>query len=294
MSMVYSSIAFVGLIFGSFAGAQVWRLRGKQLIEDKRVGEPYDKNELQRLAPLATKSGEMDRSRCLQCHHTLAWYDLLPLVSWLSTGGRCRYCTRFIGWFEPLIELGMAALFFASTMIFLPQITSVMDGIQLGIWLVVCILLVILLAYDAKWFLLPDSINFSLMALAVGYAITTLYQQHFSTESFMSLAGALAILPGLYAALYYYSRGAWVGFGDVKLCIGLALFVGRWDLAFLALFLANCLGALTTLPLLATKKLTRKMQIPFGPFLIIGTIIAVLYGKFIIDWYMSVSLGIFV
>lgn len=103
-------LGVLGLIFGSSQGATVWRLRARQLREDKRDGEPYDKKEYARLIPLTKPSLTDDCSRCLDCGHELAWYDLVPLVSWLATGGKCRYCRKPIGAFEPLMETGTAAL----------------------------------------------------------------------------------------------------------------------------------------------------------------------------------------
>src|SRR6478609_4310093 len=89
-----------GLLFGSFAGASVWRLRAWQLVADKKAGdEDVDEAELKQLKPLTKATFRTDRSRCLHCGHELAWYDLLPLASWLSTGGKCRYCRKPIGYF---------------------------------------------------------------------------------------------------------------------------------------------------------------------------------------------------
>ena len=89
-------VAALGAVMGSFIGAQVWRVRARQLVEDKQAGEPVDTLELRRLKPLLMPLKD-DRSRCLSCGHELRWYDLLPVVSWLVTRGRCRYCRAPIG-----------------------------------------------------------------------------------------------------------------------------------------------------------------------------------------------------
>ena len=81
MSIIFG---LLGAIFGSFVGAQVWRLRARQLKEDQQAGEKVDKKEMKRLSHLLKKNVRSDRSRCLHCSHVLAWYDLIPLVSWLS------------------------------------------------------------------------------------------------------------------------------------------------------------------------------------------------------------------
>ena len=99
---------------GSYAGATVWRLRARQLVEDKADGEKVDSKEYKKLLPLTQSTLANDRSRCLHCGHTLAWYDLLPLASWISTKGKCRYCGKKIGNFEPLMEIGTAIVFVAA------------------------------------------------------------------------------------------------------------------------------------------------------------------------------------
>ena len=100
-------LAVLGALLGSFAVAQVWRLRARQLVIDERDGEPVDKAELRRLRGLL-RPVTGDRSECLHCHHQLAWYDLLPVVSWLSLSGKCRYCKAPIGTTELLAEVFLA------------------------------------------------------------------------------------------------------------------------------------------------------------------------------------------
>ncbi|MGI9339470.1 MAG: hypothetical protein ACR2PP_02415, partial [Psychrobacter sp.] len=97
----------------------------------------------------------------------------------------------------------------------------------------------------------------------------------------------------IYLLLYLYSKGAWIGFGDVKLGVGLGLLLGQWQLAFLALFLANLIGTLIVMPSLVTGKLDRHSQVPFGPLLIAGTIISVLCGQWIIDTFFKLSLTLY-
>lgn len=284
-------VGFLGLVLGSFAGAQVWRIRARQLKEDKDAKEDYDKKEYRRLKVLLGKKGVDDRSRCLSCGHELAWYDLLPLVSWLSTRGKCRYCKKPIGSYEPLMELGLAALFIVSYLLWPFSLQAATGVAVFVLWLVACVLMAILFVYDKKWMLLPDSINFSLMAVAAVFALVQLYIQDFSLAALLSLVGSIAIMSGIYYALYLYSRGAWIGFGDIKLGLGLGLLLGQWELAFLALFLANLIGTLLVLPALITKKLGRRSEISFGPLLIIGTVITVLVGHAIIDAFFRLTLA---
>src|SRR5690606_32843562 len=114
------------------------------------------------LAPLSEATVATDRSRCLHCGHTLAWYDLVPLVSWLVQRGKCRYCGVSIGFFEPLMEVGVALVFVLSYLLWPAPLSSVLDISLFILWLVSVVLLAVLFAYDAKWFLLPDIIMFPL------------------------------------------------------------------------------------------------------------------------------------
>jgi len=283
--LIYTLLIAVGLIMGSYSGALVWRLRARQLIEDKAAGEKVDKKEYEKLAPLRSKTGLQDRSRCLHCGHELAWYDLLPLVSWLSTGGKCRYCHTPIGIFEPLMELGMAA-FFVVSYIFWP--ITLHDPYQVAhflLWLVSGVLLMTLFVYDSKWYLLPNRIIFPFIAVAAAVAVLGLISKHDLAAALLSLCLGVAILSGLYFVLWIASKGAWVGFGDVKLGLGLAFLLGQWQLAFLALFAANLIGCLIVLPGLISGKVQRTSRIPFGPLLIAGAVGAMLWGPSIIQWY---------
>ena len=289
MSIIFG---LLGAIFGSFVGAQVWRLRACQLKEDQQAGEKVDKKEMKRLSHLLKKNVRSDRSRCLHCSHVLAWYDLIPLVSWLSLTGRCRYCKKFIGWTEIFLEVILAILFAVSFMFWPDGLTNIWQGVLLTLWLVGLVLLAALFVYDLKWLLLPDKINIPFIIVGAVFAAVKLSLAGDFGESLMSLSGSLAILSGIYALLYLFSRirygedGVWIGFGDVKLGLGLALFLGNWMMAFLALFAANLIGTLLVLPSMLRGKLKGNSRIPFGPLLIVGFLIAWFFGPTISSWLM--------
>jgi prepilin signal peptidase PulO-like enzyme (type II secretory pathway) len=285
-------LAMFGVILGSFAAASVWRLRARQLVEDKVAGEPVDKAEYKKLAPLTKSTVTADRSRCLHCAHPLAWYDLIPLVSWMSLRGKCRYCHVFIGWFEPLMELGVAAFFVGSFLLWPHELTSSLTILQFILWLASGVMLAILFGYDLKWFLLPDSIVFPLIGVGVAFAIIELTLAVDLTTSLVSLVGAVTILSGLYFALWHISKGQWIGFGDVKLGLALALLLVDWRLAFIALFAANLIGCLIVIPGMLTKKVTRSSRIPFGPLLIVGAVLAMLCGPLLLSTYSGALVSV--
>lgn len=285
--IIYSTLVFSGLVFGSFAGATVWRLRARQLKEDIADGEEVDKKEYAHLKGLAETKIHNDRSRCLHCHHVLAWYDLLPLVSWLQLRGKCRYCKKPIGSFEPLMEIG-TVLFFVGSYVFWPyELTTPVLMTQFALWLIAGVALVILFAYDAKWFLLPNKVVFPFIGVALISALLHVWDANNVSEALINVLGACIALGGIYFALYSVSGGAWVGFGDVKLGLGLGLLLADWKLAVLALFLANLIGCLIVLPALLNKKVTRQSHVPFGPMLIAGWLVAGLFGHIMVDWYLS-------
>ena len=285
--MIAGALLLLGVVLGSFAGAQVWRVRARQLRTDKQTGHPYDKHEWRQLRVLLQGTLRDDRSRCLQCGHVLAWYDLLPVVSWLSTGGRCRYCQQFIGWFELVMELVLGVGLALSYLVWPWALPA--SSLLFAVWVVVALVLMILAAYDAKWQLLPDPLNYGLMALGALFVLVRMMTLH--DVDLVSLTGAVAPLAGLYGGLYAISRGAWIGFGDVKLCVGLALLLGDWRLAFMTLFFSNMLGCIIVLPGLARGQLNTRSQVPFGPLLIIGCVISLLFGGSILRALVALPLG---
>jgi leader peptidase (prepilin peptidase)/N-methyltransferase len=283
--VIYIVLAITGLAMGSFAGATVWRFRAMQLKQEKKAKEKIDEQEYEQLLPLIKTSVVTDRSRCLHCGEVLKWYDLIPLISWLSTKGRCRYCKEFIGWLEPVIEVGTMLLFVASFMFWPESLAVWHEMVAFGLWLVACVMLVILFTYDLKWFILPNYVIFPLISVGFVMAFINLFGSHDLPGAVLSLGISVGILSGLYFLLWLASKGTWIGFGDVKLGLALALLLGQWPLAFLALFAANIIGCLIVLPAMLRGKITRKTRVPFGPLLIAGGVIAMLWGPNIINWY---------
>lgn len=276
------ALTLFGLCLGSFAGASVWRIRARQLKADKAAGEKVDAKEFKKLRPLTQQSLSKDRSVCLHCGYTLRWYDLIPLVSWLGLKGKCRNCHTPIGSFEPLIEFGTAAFFVASYLLWPAPLETAATIVPFVLWLIAGVGLAILFAYDAKWFLLPDSITFSVIGIAVVSLLFRLINNGEPIAFILNAFGAVAILGGLYLLIYLVSKGRWVGFGDVKLGLALGLLLGDWQLAFVALFLANLVGCLVVIPGMIAGKLKRTSAVPFGPLLIVGTILSQFFGAFLI------------
>lgn len=272
----------LGLCLGSFVNAFVWRLRQQSAVASHR--SPAKKKIHNSGLTTQDLSVLKGRSMCPHCKHTLGWHDLLPVVSWLSLGGRCRYCRRPISWQYPIIELLTATLFVVSYISF-PHETSGVVGIALfGLWLVLLVGFMALIVYDIRWFLLPDRIVFPLMGIAGVHALLVLSNASHILEASFQHGLSLLFSAGFFLVLYVVSRGAWIGYGDVKLAVVIGLVLGKPELALLMLFIASLLGSFVAIPMLITGKANKSTKLPFGPFLLIGTITVYIFGTAIISW----------
>jgi leader peptidase (prepilin peptidase) / N-methyltransferase len=268
-------LAFVllGLGFGSFVNALVWRLHKQENSKSNKDKGRY--------------SITRGRSECVHCGHKLAARDLLPIVSWLSLRGRCRYCKKSISWQYPLVEASTAALFVGSWVFWPQPLNSLWQYAEFGVWLACIVGFVALIVYDLRWMLLPNKIIFPLLALA---SLAAVVEGLFIERSFAPILEAgigVLIGGGLFYVLYLLSDGRWIGGGDVKLGFLLGALVGGPMPSILMLFLASLLGTLMVLPLVLRGKASGKTKIPFGPFLIVSAVIVMLFGQKIIDWYMN-------
>lgn len=290
--LICVGLVIVGTVLGSFAGAQIWRLRVRELAMYAKSGElsSAEKHQYAQLRRLQVKSLRDDHSRCLQCGHRLDWYDLIPLISWLSTRGKCRYCRQAIGTMEPMIELFMAGFMILSYMlVFAGEPLSALLAVRVLLWTAAGVCIAILFWYDLRWYILPLSINMTLILSSLTYAVimTTVSVEPLATV-WSTLVG-LVILSGVYLALYMASGGKWVGGGDYKLAAGLALLLGDWRLAIATLFLSNLIGLLAVMPGMLRGRIDAKSHVPFGPLLIAGFMVALWLSEHII-WFFDTYL----
>ncbi len=277
--MIIVALIFLGLCLGSFVNALVWRLHQQQLPKKKRAASNKE---------LSIATG---RSMCPHCKHVLAWYDLLPVISWLSVSGKCRYCSKPIGWQYPIVELLTAVLFVWSYTAW-DAFLNVGDQLHIGLfalWLVSLVMLVALTVYDLRWMLLPNRIVFPLLGVAVVQVLLRSLDN--GADEILSSFGALLVAGGIFYILFQVSSGKWIGGGDVKLGFALGLLLGDPVLAFMMLFTASVLGLIVALPGVILRRTALSSKIPFGPYLILATIIVKLYGTGAWDWYQAYFLG---
>ncbi|HEX4774670.1 MAG TPA: prepilin peptidase [Candidatus Saccharimonadales bacterium] len=273
MIIIAIGLFLLGLSMGSFVNALVWRLyenSKKQNVKSKK---------------LSIVSG---RSVCPNCRHTLAWYDLIPLVSWLSLRGRCRYCQKPISAQYPAVEL-LGGLVFAGSYLFWPN-TVHLNGqwLLLGMWLTAAVGLLALAVYDTRWMLLPNRILYPALLAAVAgrTAYIIAYQPH-KAHALALWLGSVAVASGIFWLLYVTSKGKWIGFGDVRLGLVTGTLLADPYKSLLMIFLASLIGSLSAAPALAKGQRTIASRLPFGPFLIIATAICVVFGQPLIDWYKN-------
>lgn len=209
------------------------------------------------------------RSGCLACSQSLRWFELIPVLSFLFLGGRCRNCQTKVSWQYPLVELATAGLFVLS----LNQFYPVWPEIILS-WLIIS-LLVVITVYDLRHKIIPETLVYFFASLALLWAL------FFGESLFLALSAGLVFFVAFWA-LWYFSHGAWMGFGDAKLVIGIGFLLGLAD-GFSALLWAFSIGAVVGLLLLASTKLkslpaswprfTMKTEVPFAPFLVLGLLL---------------------
>lgn len=280
----------LGAVFGSFAVAQVWRLRAKQLQDEKASGEKIDAAEWKKLRSLVSVNPKNDRSHCLNCGYQLKWYDLIPIISWLSLGGKCRKCRSKIGATEFLTEVSMFVLFAIIFLVFNPLSGagfSLFGLFQLLILFLAFIPLAIMFIYDAKWSLLPTKVIWIFNFIAFIYWVTAFANttNGFNFFSAFNIAVSMALFPLVYFILAKISKEEWVGGGDWILAIGLIFLLPNQPIfAMLLLFLSNFVGLIFALfqSILQFKKVKRGIRIPFGPAMILATLILLIFQQFLL------------
>jgi leader peptidase (prepilin peptidase)/N-methyltransferase len=209
-------------------------------------------------------------SACMSCSTPIAWYDNVPVVSWLLLRGRCRSCGASISWRYPAVELATALLAAACFWKF----GLSWDALVASFF---CAVLVVLSSIDIERRIVPNKI----VLPAAGVVVVAQTVLHPSVEW---LAAGLGASLFLFLAALAYPRG--MGMGDVKLALLLGFMLGRT--VPIALFL-GFLTALVPSAVLFARHGTaaRKMGIPFAPFLALGGIIALFAGKPLLDAYLS-------
>ena len=278
--MVYIILAILGLAFGSFINALVWRMHHAQQVRIKPKSQK--KRRTAREADNHT-SVWRGRSVCSHCQHSLAAADLIPVISWLYLRGRCRYCHEPIT-DSPLAELLLPVLLIVSYVAW-PLELGGLGWLQFGIWSLLLVILVALLIYDIRWMLLPNKLVFWFSLLAGTITISRIPEAGMGI-ALSALLGVMSVA-GIFFSLYYLSRGRWIGFGDVKLGVGIGLLVANPLHGLMVIFLASIMGSVVAIPQMIKGKLGVRSKLPFGPFLLLAAWCVFLFSDVIMAWYLN-------
>ncbi len=224
------------------------------------------------------------RSRCLSCGRHLGFFDLIPVFSFIFARGRCGTCRVPLSYQYPLVELITGILFYLVYSQFGLSVEGVIIALAFS-------LLIVITVYDIKHTIIPDGFVYAFIILSLGF----LLYRSFLTGSLPlleCLSGPLLALP--FTLLWFISKGRWMGFGDAKLALGMGWFLGMTG-GVNAVILAFWIGAAVSIIFLCVQKtqdkrtqnskknFSLKSEIPFAPFLILGTVLVALWGITIID-----------
>ena len=211
------------------------------------------------------------RSACVHCGHELAWHDNIPIVSYALLRGRCRACATPIGARYLAVEIATAVLVAACFLHFGLTARAFVGAFFVAV-------LVTLSAIDVERKILPDLIVLPAWAIVLAAQIAL-----FPDRTVEWVAASLGASAFLFAAVLAYPRG--MGMGDVKLALLLGAALG-WDVG-VGLMLGMLAAMAVGIVLIARHgAAARKMAIPFGPFLALGSVVALLWGDSILDAYL--------
>lgn len=241
MDYIIGTLIFLyGLIFGSFLNVLIYRIPRKNFFKSAK-------------------------SYCPNCKHKLAWYDLIPVFSFLFLRGRCRYCKEKISVRYPIVELSNAVLWLLSFIVFR---TSLQDTI---LSCALFSLLLVISGIDLDISEIPNGLVIAVLVLAIIRFILSFFFG--SVVWYEYLIGAVCIsVPFLIIALI---TGGGIGGGDIKLCFAVGLFLG-WKLMLLGTFFGIVIAGIIALVMMIKFKKSGTM--PLGPSLCVGFVISLLSG----------------
>jgi len=267
---IYLIIFIFGLLIGSFINCLIYRLHLK-------------------------KTFVHGRSFCPHCQHQLAWYDNLPLISYLLLKAKCRHCKKTISRQYPIVELITGILFL---IVFTHQFAQVDFNVLMFScfhvlmlirnWLFTAFLIIIFL-YDLKYYLILDKVIIPAIVITLIFNIALNIQYQISNiwNYLGGLFLAALIAGGFFLLQFIVSKGKWIGGGDIRLGVLMGLMLG-WPNILTALILGYLIGSIIGVGLIIFGKKKLKSQVPLGTFLTVSTFVALLWGLQIIDWYLSI------
>jgi len=263
MTLLHAFILVIGICLGSFVNAFVWRLKNK-------------------------RNWVSERSECSVCGHKLAPKDLIPVFSYIFLRGRCRYCKKPIK-DSPVVEFSTASVLLISY-IYWPFGFDTLGSIRFGIWFITLVLLIAMFVYDMRWMILPDKMTRALLLISSMQVVALIFFGSFSLTDIPVLGFSMLIGGGIFHLIYEYSKGRYIGGGDVKLGYAYGLFLLDPLLSWMVLTIASLLGSIVSIWLITIKRKSLTAKIPFGPLLIIGVFVSQLFGHRIWEYINTLML----
>ena len=245
----------LGLLIGSFLNVVIWRVpRGESVVSPP--------------------------SACPECGHEIRWYDNIPVISWLVLSGKCRDCGASISGRYPLVELGTGLVFGYMAWIF-------GYSWELPAFLYLAAISVALGLIDLDVKRLPNVIVLPSYLVAGALLLLPAVVTPAWDSYLNAWLGAVALFGFYFLLAFIYPAG--MGFGDVKLAGVLGLYLGwlGWGTVIVGGFLGFLLGAVVGVAMMLGRRAGRKTMIPFGPFMLVGALIAIGAGDAVTDWYVG-------
>ena len=242
-----------GLVFGSFLNVCIVRLPNEDRKARSLIRPP---------------------SSCPKCHKLIAWYDNIPIVSWLLLRGKCRWCGNPISPQYILIEGAVGLLWLICALLYGPT-PRMIDGCVLG-----TILLGIAII-DARHYIIPDELSYG--GLVVGLALALFGGATGLVDALIGATVGWALLWVVRTVGSYVLKQEAMGWGDVKMLAMVGAFVG-WRGVLLTVFLGALAGSVIFLPL---QLMGKKRLVPFGVFLAVGGAVTFLFRDSMLSWYMQ-------
>jgi len=244
-------LGVLGLVVGSFLNVCIYRLPRGQSVN-------------------------WPASRCTTCDRSLAWYENIPVVSWLVLRGRCRTCGERISVMYPIVEAITAALFIAGYFIY--GWTPL-----LAVRLAFACAMVVLFVIDLQHYLLPNVIT--VPGIVIGFALSLVLPPGWRASLIGLIAGG-GLLFAIAEAWYRFRGIEGLGMGDVKMLAMIGAFLG-WKLMLVTLVLSSFAGSLIGVGAIALGRGGMKSMLPFGTFLAVGALTAAVAGDVILTWYLG-------
>ncbi|PIR89574.1 MAG: hypothetical protein COU07_01610 [Candidatus Harrisonbacteria bacterium CG10_big_fil_rev_8_21_14_0_10_40_38] len=293
MTLLQFFLLLLGVSFGSFINVLALRYDPEKPIFSRRI---------------------LGRSHCSSCGRVIRFFEMVPVLSFLLLRGKCRICKTKLSLQYPIVELSSGL-----SMMFLLNVVSDAFNFQFlaisGFWVLfltwalyllfglAILTLIFIAAVDARTFIIPDQSNLLIMLIGIATSVCIYFLGSFGPfmGSFVSHYASLfgfhssvagnrifAVFVGIlfFGLIVVFTKGRGMGMGDVKLAGALGFLLG-WPDLILALALAFITGSIWSILMMVQKEKKFSSKVPFGPFIVTGTLMIVFFGVDIINGYFA-------